>query len=324
MVKIDIKDRKILYELAIDSRQSFRSIGRKVGLTKDVVTNRIKRLQQQGIIKKFRTRISLISLGQLLVRTYYVFQYTNPKIKREIIDHFVNCDYSISVMTIEGSYDLGVLMLVKNVNDIYPFWRKTLDKFGDYFADRFFSVYAEESYYRCSILLDEKDDRTKLGTIGGGRKVETDDLDFQILKILSHNTRIPTIEIAQKLNSTAITINNRIKKLMESQIITGFRVEIDFNKLGYQWFKVDLYLKEYSKIHPIIKHIETNPHLYYVDNTIGYADLELEFLLKNVNQLHQIIDDISNKFPKTIRKYTYFHIIESHKFEILDMKQIQI
>jgi len=41
MEKLDIKDKKILYELDLDSRQSFRSIGRKVGLTKDVVASRV-------------------------------------------------------------------------------------------------------------------------------------------------------------------------------------------------------------------------------------------------------------------------------------------
>ena len=44
MEKIDVKDRKILYQLANDSRQSFRSIGRKVGLSKDIVASRVKRL----------------------------------------------------------------------------------------------------------------------------------------------------------------------------------------------------------------------------------------------------------------------------------------
>jgi DNA-binding Lrp family transcriptional regulator len=42
MEKLDLKDRKILYELDCDSRQSFRAIGRKVGLSKDVVVNRVK------------------------------------------------------------------------------------------------------------------------------------------------------------------------------------------------------------------------------------------------------------------------------------------
>ena len=42
MERIDLKDRKILYQLDIDSRQFFRSIGRKVGLIKDVFVFRGK------------------------------------------------------------------------------------------------------------------------------------------------------------------------------------------------------------------------------------------------------------------------------------------
>jgi len=59
MEKLDLKDKKILYELDIDSRQSFRSIGRKVGLSKDVVASRVKKLQEIGIIKRFFARYDL-------------------------------------------------------------------------------------------------------------------------------------------------------------------------------------------------------------------------------------------------------------------------
>ena len=38
MVDIDLKDRKILYELDLDCRQSNTQIGKKVGLKKDVVS----------------------------------------------------------------------------------------------------------------------------------------------------------------------------------------------------------------------------------------------------------------------------------------------
>jgi len=44
MEKLDLKDRKILHELDKNSRQSFRIIGRKVSLSKDVVANRVKKL----------------------------------------------------------------------------------------------------------------------------------------------------------------------------------------------------------------------------------------------------------------------------------------
>ena len=50
---IDLKDRKILYELDVDSRQSNAEIARKVGLSKQVVGFRIKRLVKEGLISWF-------------------------------------------------------------------------------------------------------------------------------------------------------------------------------------------------------------------------------------------------------------------------------
>lgn len=172
MEKIDLKDRKILYHLDLNSRESFRSIGRKVGLSKDIVASRVKKLQEKGIIIRFITRFDYSRLGLNPLRFYFKYQYVTPSIKKEIIDHFINCNYTTRVVSIEGSYDLAVLMLVKNISDIYTFWRKTLDKFGDNIANRIYSNYVGESLYHKSFLLDEKENRTKYKLKLGGKKVK--------------------------------------------------------------------------------------------------------------------------------------------------------
>ena len=134
------------------------------------------------------------------------------------------------------------------------------------------------------------------------------------MQLLAQDSRITTIDIAKKLNITTITITKRIKRLIELGVILRFHVTINWEIIGYKWFKVDLYLKDYNKIHQIIKYLETNPNLSYIDKTFGYADLELELIVKNVDQLKQIIEDISSKFPKMIRSYTYFSVEKSHKW----------
>jgi DNA-binding Lrp family transcriptional regulator len=53
MEKLDVKDRKILYHLDLDSRQPFSQLGKKVGLSKDLVAYRVKKLHERGIIKNF-------------------------------------------------------------------------------------------------------------------------------------------------------------------------------------------------------------------------------------------------------------------------------
>ena len=70
MDKVDLKDRKILYELDLDARQSLTQIGKKVGLKKDVVSYRINRLQEEGVIQNYWTAIDTFKLGYNVFRIY--------------------------------------------------------------------------------------------------------------------------------------------------------------------------------------------------------------------------------------------------------------
>ena len=78
MEKLDLKDRKILYHLDFNSRQSFSKLGRKVGLHKDVIGYRLKRLQEKGIIKGFFTVINYPKIGFNYYRFYFSFAKQNP------------------------------------------------------------------------------------------------------------------------------------------------------------------------------------------------------------------------------------------------------
>ena len=90
MKDIDKKDKKILYELDINSRQSLSVIGKKVGLAKSIVAYRIKRLTSMGVIRSYYTVVDLYKLGFIAPRFHFVYQYVNPDIQQEIIDYFVN------------------------------------------------------------------------------------------------------------------------------------------------------------------------------------------------------------------------------------------
>jgi Lrp/AsnC family transcriptional regulator for asnA, asnC and gidA len=316
MEKVDLKDRKILYELDYDSRQSFTKIGRKVGLHKNVVTYRIKRLQRIGLIINFYTVIDAFKLGYNCLRFYISYQNVTPEIKNEIIDHFVNNKFTWWVGSFEGEYDLAVIIWIKDMHNFYIFWDNTLRKYNYYFKNIIFSVYRELRLFRHTFLvLDEynKTDREKYEITGGGKEIKTDDLDFKILELLATNARMPTLEIAKNTNSTVDTVTERIRNLKKKDIIQAFRVSIDYSKLGYHLFKVNINLNNYSKKGNIINYIRANPHLIMIDNTIGYYDLELEFLLSNIEHLREMMDNLARKFPNDIMNYNYVNDPISHK-----------
>ncbi len=86
MDKIDLKDRKILYELDKNARQTLSQIGKNVRLPKSVVAYRIKKLEETGIIKNFYTVINFYKLGYINLAIYVNYQYYTPAIEKEIIN----------------------------------------------------------------------------------------------------------------------------------------------------------------------------------------------------------------------------------------------
>ena len=74
IISLDLKDRKILFELDKDSRQSLPKIGKKVGLSQEVVYHRISKLQKQGVIKRFQTIVAISRIGYIAPKLYVQFQ----------------------------------------------------------------------------------------------------------------------------------------------------------------------------------------------------------------------------------------------------------
>ena len=68
---LDPTDRKLIELLRLDSRTSIKNLAKRVGLSAPSVSERIQRLQERGVIRRFMVDIDPVSLGydlQALVR----------------------------------------------------------------------------------------------------------------------------------------------------------------------------------------------------------------------------------------------------------------
>lgn len=121
---IDVKDRKILYELDLNCRQSNTQIGKKVGLKKDVVSYRIKRMQDEGVIRNFWTAINTFNLGYSVFRIFIALQNTSAGKKNEIIQYFIDYKNTWAVISSRGELDLSIVIWVNDNYEFYQFWGK--------------------------------------------------------------------------------------------------------------------------------------------------------------------------------------------------------
>jgi DNA-binding Lrp family transcriptional regulator len=203
MEKLDLKDRKILYELDLNCRQSNTQIGKKVGLKKDVVSYRIKRMEEAGIIAGYWTEINTFNLGYDVYRVYINFQDVNADIKNEITDYFAQYKNAWAVISVKGPIDLDVMIWVNDSQKFHQYWNNSLDKYGKYFSNNTISVLTGGIGFKKSYLLPETEqdpNREYFVLKKCGKTVEIDEIDYQILDELSIHARIPLIDLAAKLN----------------------------------------------------------------------------------------------------------------------------
>ena len=171
MVKIDDIDRKIIFELDTNSRQSLSSIGDKINQSKTFVDYRIKKLEENGIINKYYTVIDAFKLGYTCLRLYLIYQYVSENKKKEIIDYFINSKFTWVVGSIQGRYDLAIFFWLKDKIDFYNFWEKTLNLYGDYFKEQSLSLYIKAIFYKPTFFVNNNiRTDTKPFIITGGEK----------------------------------------------------------------------------------------------------------------------------------------------------------
>lgn len=313
-IRLDMKDRRLLYELDQDARQSLSKLGKKIGLPKNVVAYRLKKLEEKKVIMSYYPIVDASKFGYNGVRIYILFQYITPEIEQEITNYFISTPEFWWCANCEGSTDFALILWVKNTEKFYNFWQQTLIKYGNYFKEQHVHIYVQLEHYFYEYLVGKKHKEIPPLTTGiSSSVVKTDDLDLGILRELSSNAREPVTNIAKNLECTPIQVKHRIKRLTNQGVIKGFRVKLNLPLLNIIFVKVDLVLKDYAKQKQILEYVRLNPRLVYINKTIGFGDIEMEFHFDDISGIHETVNDLKKKFPGMIRYYTYFIVKQTYK-----------
>jgi len=304
-VKLDLKDRKILYQLDVNSRQSNAEIAKKVGLSKDVVGYRIKKLEENGLIKGYYALIDFSRLGYFSVRVYLKLYDASPDKEKEIVDFLIKNKKVFYVAVIEGSYDIDIGTLVKDIYEFEDFWLDFKKEFKQYMGEEKISIFTKAHHFHRAYILDKKIDESEVQFFGGKKIVKYDEIDFEILKIIAINARVPIMEISAKAKIPPTTIAHRIKQLENNKIIQGYRFIFNFQKFGYEYYKIDLTLKDITRFEELVNFAHKNPNIIYIDQTIGGSDFEFDLEVKNKEEFLKIIENLRKEFPE-IRTWNFF------------------
>jgi len=316
-IKLDLRDKKLLYELDLDARQTYRELARKLGVSKEVIIYRMKQLEKKGVIEGFYTLIDFSKLGYQMFRVYVTLQNTSAEEEKEIFDYMIKQRNSFWVAKISGKWDFITAFLVKSVKEMDEIWNKFQLKFKKYIYEKNISSLYEYVHFRKDYLVDKSNPNFEPDITGSNETIEFDSMDIKLLKTIATNARISAVDIRKQIGITSTAVAYRIKQLEKKKVILGYRPMISLAKTGYEYYKIDLILEDVSIKNHLFEFARQNPNCVYIDRTVGGTDFEFDLELRNQREFQELIETVKNQFKGLIRTHKYYVATVIYKISYL-------
>jgi len=309
---IDLYDKKLLYELDKDSSIGLAQLSKKLRRSKQFILYRMKKLEEAKVITAYNAIIDMSKLGYFTFRVYFKFQQSTMEEGNMFVEYVKSKFRQVwTITSMSGKWDYALFMGVKKISEFHDIWNGIMLEYKPKIKRYNVAVYAPVYNFNRTFFLE-----TLYETIervyGAGEKEEIDELDWKIIEIYANNVRQSSIEIAKKLNVTADTVRSRIKKLENKKIITGYKIGLNLEPLGFVSYRIDLQLLSTKRNNELFEFCRQHKNLYQINKSIGGADFEIEVIVRDLNHLLQIINEIKINFKDVVNDIDYFGFSTFH------------
>ena len=308
---LDIFDKKILYELDINSRTSASKIAKKLKLPKETVNYRIKRLEKKGWINCLYTIFNASFLGYSYYRIFLKLYKITSIVESEIIDYIRSDPTCTNLRIIEGHYDLVFLTIQKNPGELKGFLQCFLNTFGMYVQEKNIHILMKTTKLNQKFLYSGKTMKKTFSHVKLKEYVPNK-IDFGIMKSLSTNARIKLRDMAHALNVDSRLIEYHVKRMEHTGIIVSYTTDLDIKKLNREIIQIDIALKDPAFIHKIINFFDKTNTCLFIHEMLGKYDLSVELYVENDEMLRNIIEKFIKQFLENFINYDVSHVYKEY------------
>src|SRR3989344_6219984 len=232
MEKLDLFDFRLLHELDKNSSITAADLAHKIGRSKQFVLYRLNKLQEK-VISGYYAIVDMSKLGYFTFRIYFKFQQMTSEDGENFIKYVRDSFSQVwTITSMHGKWDYALFLGVKTIMEFHKIWDGIMLEYKPKIKNYNVAVYAPIFNFNRKFFIDKPSGFIER-VYGQGEKEEIDDLDWKIIETYSTNVRQSSLEIARKLKVSADTVRSRIRKLEERKIITGYKIGLNLEPLGF-------------------------------------------------------------------------------------------
>ena len=301
---MDNLDWKILEVLDWKARLPINQIAKLTRSNKDVVAYRIKKLQDEKIIKRYYPVLDMFKLGYHTLRLYLDLEELDEKEEQKIVDFLDKEVKAGLIFRMDYPYRYGIVVWTKSIFDIERIIIKIKGTLGKRLLRYNYTLFCTYKVYPKDYLFGKKIHERNY-SLQPQELGSYDRIDFLILHELAKNARLSTVQIAQNLTIPQTTVSHKIKNLEKKKIILGYRAEINFIKLGYTNYFLEIYLEDNHNLAQIEAWANTQQNTVWLQRIIGTCDIEIEVEVKDRVELEALLNELRTRF-NNIRKIIFW------------------
>lgn len=312
MIKLDAFDKRILEVLIENSREQISTIAKKIKLRRENVNYRINRLIKLGLIKEFNMILNEKSLGLSHYVVFVELVKLGETTEKQIIEYLKNSQFMSWIGTSAGRWSLvfDVVIYDKDSN-LEEILKKFLKRFGDYIENYEVLKLSKGDYFASKLIGKSREFHRKIKDKYLLQKI--DNTDLKILSLLNKDSRKTLVDISTQTNLTPNGINNRIKSLENNGIIMEYTISLNWKKLGYEWFAIQIKLHKYdeeidNKIELFFKNHKKV--VFYYKYLGGSWDYDIGVLVQNSDELRDFINEYRREFSDVSKISDVFLTLE--------------
>jgi len=144
------------------------------------------------------------------------------------------------------------------------------------------------------------------------KNVIIDEVDMNILSLLSQNANLPYTEIGKKIHVSGGTVHVRMTKMEEAGIVIGAQLVIDHTKLGWDISAfLGIYLDKSSLYEDVAKQLTEIPEVVNINYTTGIYSIFAKIVCRDTVHLREVLHDKIQKVQGIQRTETFISLEES-------------
>jgi Lrp/AsnC family transcriptional regulator for asnA, asnC and gidA len=122
-------------------------------------------------------------------------------------------------------------------------------------------------------------------------QVEIDGIDKEILRELMQDARKPILQIAKNVGISGAAIHQRLKKLEQSNVITGSKFVVNHKVLGFNTMAfVGVYLDKAARNSEAVRELKKIPEVLECHYTTGNWSILIKIICLNNQHLMQLLN----------------------------------